>query len=175
MRQQVLSDGPAFTLFSNQVFLVGDRVIKEGFAKRGAAADQFDGASRHALLRHIEQHKADTLVLGARVVGAHKTKYPVRLICIGRPDFLAVDHIMITLVFGFGREAGQVRARVWFRVTLTPANFTAHDFRQMFKLLLLRTKVQQSRAEHGNTKTAQCRAGTDGRHLLSEDSHLFFT
>jgi hypothetical protein len=71
-----------------------------------------------------------------------------------------------------GGQAGEVGARVGFRITLAPADFAAADLGQVLFLLLLSAELQQCRAEHGDTETVQGTAGADPRHLLTQHFHL---
>ena len=69
--------------------------------------------------------------------GADQAEDPVGLVGIAGPHLLAVDEVMVALVFGLGLQAGEVGARARLRIALAPADFAARDLGQEVLLLLL--------------------------------------
>ena len=108
-----------------------------------------------------------------RIIRAHQTENPVALVGIGSPHFLTVHQIMVALVFGFGLQTGQIRAGAGLRITLTPADFAADDFTDIFFLLLFAGKFQQRWAKHPKAKTCQCRPCFDAGKLFLQNFVFF--
>ena len=79
---------------------------------------------------------------------------------------------MVALKDGPGFEGGQVAARPWFGVALTPANLALDDSRQVFVFLFFGAVLQQSRTNHGQAKADQRCRQAQSVHLLLQ--HLGF-
>ena len=71
----------------------------------GNIADWADGNAR---LVKIDQQKADTFLLFAVFIGAHKKENMVGVLCQCGPCFLAVDDKVIAVINGFRTQAGKV-------------------------------------------------------------------
>ena len=81
-------------------------------------------------------------------VGAHQDVDPIRHVSAGRPDLLAVDHVVISIEHGLGGKTGEVRTRTWFTVSLAPLNLPSRDLVQVSLLLIVGSVLQQGRADH---------------------------
>src|SRR3990167_7463019 len=83
-----------------------------------------------------------------RGVGANETEAPVRPLGARRPNLLAVDQIVVALVFASRLQGSQIRAGPGLRVALAPLNFAAADGRNVLQLLFFGAVLEQGRAEH---------------------------
>src|SRR5579872_6250822 len=155
--QESLGDIPAAIEFSDELLLRHLHIGEEGFAEWRLSRDQLDRPRLHARRRHVEEQERDPFVLLA-VVGAHQTENPVRLVGIRRPDLLAVDEIMITLVNGLGTKARKVGTRARFGIALAPADFALHDAGEKLLLLFLARIFEQNRPQHPDAERHQRRA-----------------
>ncbi len=107
-------------------------------------------------------------------VCAHEGKDPVGFVSVRRPDFLAIDEVVVALVFTLGLKVCKVRAGAWFRITLTPADFAAHDLRQVLFLLFFVGKFKKCRAKHPDAEAHESRAGFDAPKFLLQDFVFIF-
>src|SRR5690606_17827245 len=74
--------------------------------------------------------------------------------CLGSPDFLAIDQIVIIMALGTGLQGCQIRTGIGLGVPLTPEHFTAADAGQPAILLLRRAEGIKHRAYHGDPERA---------------------
>ena len=107
-----------------------------------------------------------------RAVGTHKAEDPVRLVGIRGPDLLAVDQVMITLVFAARLQAGEVRSRARLRIPLAPAGLALQDVGDEAQLLFVITELEQRRAEHPEAEREERRARLDAAHFLFQHARL---
>src|SRR6185503_7240988 len=98
-----------------------------------------------ALGFHVDQDETDALLLSA-LIGSNKAEAPIGVPASGRPDLLAIDEIVISLVFRFGSERREIRAGSRLRVTLTPSHLSTRYARQVNELLLFAAVFKQGRA-----------------------------
>src|SRR6185369_5174688 len=117
--EEALADSPAAVPGTDQVVLLGARVGEEGLAEGGRIVDQPDRTGQHARLAHIDQHEADALMLLGGV-GAHQAEAPIGEVGARGPDLLAVDQIVVALVFAPGLQGSEVGAGARLRIALAP-------------------------------------------------------
>src|SRR5690606_35270702 len=67
--------------------------------------------------------------------------------CVGRPYLLSIDDDLISLEFGLGPQAGQIRPRARLGIAFTPNVVTLQDTRQIICYLLIGTPGHQRRPE----------------------------
>ena len=79
------------------------------------------------------------------------------------PDLLTVDHPLVAVADGPGRERGEVGTRVGFGVALTPAIVAGEDAREEAAPLLLGAPAQQRVADHLDPEVVLRRAGRHPR------------
>ena len=170
--QQALRDRPAVVHRADEVLLRHFDVVEERLAERRRAADQTDRRRGDAGRLHIEQQEADAFVLRHVEVGAHETEDPIRFVGVRRPDLRAVHEVIVAHVFGARAQAGEIRTGARFRVTLTPADFAAHDLRQVLELLRFVTELEQCRAEHPDAEARQRRSCIDAAEFLLQHAVL---
>ena len=103
---------------------------------------------------------------------AHEAENPVGLVGIRGPDFLAIDQVMVALVFAFGLQVSQIRAGARFGIPLTPARFAHYDVRQEALLLLFIAKFEQGRPEHPQSEGIERRPRFDAAQFLLQDASL---
>ena len=163
--QQFLGYFPATVQAADEVAFRHVHVSQKCFAEHRCAADQGDRPRLDPRTLHVEQQEADAAVLGAGV-GAYQAEDPVGVVGVGGPDLLAIDQIVVALIFGAGREAGQIGAGAGLAIALTPAQFAARDGRQVCGLLFLAAVFQQHRAEHADAETEQGCAAAKARHFF---------
>ena len=172
MLQQIFRHIPAAVDGADHMRFRHPHTIEEGFAERRIARDQQDRLCGHALRRHVEQDKADAVMLLGGRVGAHQAKNPVGVVGVGRPDLLAGDDEIVAVALGAGLQRGEVRSGVRLGIALAPADQARGDLRQMFLLLRLGAVFQQRRPEHGDAERHQRLPRADRRHLLAHDLGL---
>src|SRR5213078_3775621 len=119
------------------------------------------------------QDEADALVLGRRRLAADQAEHPVGLVGVRGPDLVAVDDEGVAVAYGARVERGQVGAGAGLAVALTPADFAAHDLRDVLGALLLAAELEQHRAEHPQPEALERGARVDAAHLLIEDRRFF--
>src|SRR4029077_14924223 len=107
------------------------------FVEMSMAAGYHQRAYFHALGLHVEQEVADTLMLGSGRVGAREHEHPIGILRSGCPGLLSVNQEVITLVFGTGRDVGQVGTGVGFGVALAPDVLATQDALHVALFLLL--------------------------------------
>ena len=172
--EQIFGDVPAaidLADIAGDVLAIAFRhlhIVHKGFAERAVAADQLDRLGRNALIRHVEQHEGDALIL-VLLVGADQAEDPVRLVGIAGPDLLAVDDPMIALVFAIGLHRDEVRPAARLGIALAPADFAPRDFVEEAPLLPFGPEMEQRRAEHPDAEARQRRACPDAGHFLAQD------
>src|SRR3546814_665471 len=171
MAEQIFGDVPALVLVMDALAFGHFHIVEKGLAERRIARNQQDRLGRDTLARHVEQDEADPALLRF-LGGPHEAENPVGLVGIARPHLLPVDDIMVARILGRGREPGEVRSGVGFRIALAPADFAARDLGQIIELLFLAAVFEQRRAEHRNAEAVQGIARGDPAHLLTQ--HLGF-
>ena len=102
-------------------------------------------------------------------IGAHQAEDPVGVVGVGRPDFLAVDDVVVAVGDRAGLQRGEIGAGVRLGIALAPADQPRGDLRQMLFLLGLGAVLQKRRPEHGNAERGQRLPRADRRHLLAHD------
>src|SRR5688572_16543486 len=120
---------------------------------------------------HREQHERDTLVL-LRSIRPHEAEAPVGPLRPTRPDLLAIDDEMVTLIFGLGLKTCQVAARARLREALAPGDLAAADRRDVLLLLRLGAVFQQRRAEHHHAHAADRVVGAGAGELALHYARL---
>ena len=109
MPEQIFRNIPSAIQFANDLVLGHHDIVEECFAERRIARNQLDWLGRNAGRFHVEQQEADALIF-VGLVGAHEAENPICLVRIRRPDFLAIDDPMISLVFAKGLHRYKVTA-----------------------------------------------------------------
>src|SRR5581483_2743060 len=87
-----------------EVHLAEVRVVLVGEGGEGTELDPW--------LAHGDDDAADALVFRHRGIGPHEAPAVLRVARPGGPHLLAVDHEVVAVEFGAGRQAGEVAARV---------------------------------------------------------------
>src|SRR5205085_9325104 len=106
---QPLGDAPAVVELDDEVLLRDFDVGEEHLGEMPLARDHLDRPYVDALRLHVDQDEADAFLLAA-LVGPNKAKTPVGISASRRPDLLAIDEVVISLVFGLGSQGREIRA-----------------------------------------------------------------
>jgi len=72
----------------------------------------------------------------------------------GRPDLLAVDHVVVAVSLGARLQRREVGSRARFGVSLAPRDSAARDPRQVFALLFLGAVNDKRRTDHADAEHA---------------------
>src|SRR5208337_5672068 len=149
-----------------------EHVVEKSLAKRRRARDQNDRLGRYPGAFHVEQYKADALVLGRAGVRAHQAENPIRLVRVRGPDLRAVDEELIALVLRAGLQRRQVGTRTGLGIALAPSNLASNNLRQLLALLFFGTIFEQRRSEHRDAEAGQRRAASERAHFLAQNFGL---
>ena len=161
MRQQIFRDLPTLVLDADKVFLR----YRERRSKNVSQNGDLPEISRIGFVETPGEAMSNSRKLMpscffALRVRADKAEDPIRLVGIRGPDLLAVDEVMVALVLGPGLQRSEIGAGTRFRIALAPADFAAHDLRQMYSLLLrltCRTSAAPARASRARKNQAATR------------------
>ena len=93
---------------------------EEHLVELGGAGQLDDRADLDAGRVHADEQERDALVLGRVAVGAGQQEAPVAPVRQRRPHLLPVDHPLVAVEDGPGRDVGQVRPGVGLGVALAP-------------------------------------------------------
>jgi hypothetical protein len=104
---------------------------------------------------HVDQQKADALLLLALCAGAHEAEDPVGDLGVAGPDLGAVDHVVVTIPLRPGLEAREVRTGAGLRVALAPPHITRQRGRQEPLFLLVIAEGVDHRGHHVDAKRHQ--------------------
>ena len=166
MLEEPLANGPAFIQLAYQVSFFGDGVIQESFTKVGSARNQLNGLNGYALLVHWQQYKANTLMLRRLVIRPNEAEHPVSKLRTGRPNLLAINGKVITLIIRLGAQSSQVRTSPRLTVALAPVRLSLGNRGQVSLLLVVRSIFEERRTEHAGAHIAQRRPSVNGRHFF---------
>ncbi len=97
---------------------------------------------------HINQEEGDPLLDFRIRVGPGQAENPVSELSKGRPGFLTVNNVMITIAHRFGFQAGKVRARTRLGIALTPPVLAIVNAGQEALLLFFVSVGVNNRANH---------------------------
>src|SRR5579885_2099818 len=167
--QQEFRDLPSLVQLADEICLENLHILEERLAEGRLARDQSDRRSRDAGAFHVEENKADPLVLGRLRIRPHEAEDPVSLVGIRGPDFRSVNDEVVAAILGARLQRGEVGTGSRLRVTLAPSNFAARDLGQMLALLLLVAVLQQRRPEHPDAEAVERRAAAERAHLLAQN------
>ena len=103
MGQQCLGVGPTFVLLADQVVAGNQDIFKVHFVETVLAIDSHDRLNRDTRCFHIDQQKANALLLAHIFGGANQTKNPVGILGKGGPDLGTIDQVVVTSIFSGGR------------------------------------------------------------------------
>ena len=174
MLEQLFGQRPAFAFLAHKLSHRHPHIVEEDLTETGLAADQFYGLDRDAGTLHVDQQKADAVLLLAFAAGAHQRIHPVALVSVRGPDLAPVDDIGLALLVrhapGRGLEAGQIRTGIGLRKALTPALLAAHHGNQMLKLLLMRPHLHQNRPQHPHAQVVLGLTAAKTGHLRVQDT-----
>src|SRR5262245_42967634 len=105
MSKEIFRNRPAVAFFMYQIFGWYFDIIKEHFIDLMATVHKHEGADGDPWRLHIEEEERNPFLSFRRIrIRAHKAEDPVGMMRPGRPDFLAVDDIVIALTFGTGLQ-----------------------------------------------------------------------
>ena len=85
---------------------------------------------------------------------------------------MAIDQVMVALVFAFGLEVSQIGASARFGIALTPTGFAHDNIRQEALLLFFIAKFEQRRTEHPQSEGIQRWPCFDPSQFLLQDTRL---
>ena len=163
---------PTAIQWPDQIFLGHLHIGEKGLAEGRISGDQFDRPDFDPRCVHVNQKETDAFVL-ARIVGAHQTETPIRILRAGGPYFLPVDQIMIAHVDGLRAQRRKIGAGTRFGIALAPAQLPLHNRGDMALFLICIAIFQQRGAKHHNPHTANRIPCTRPLHLLLQDARVF--
>ncbi len=111
---------PTIVLGPDPVLDRDSDIGQEGLVEVVAAGHLDDLADLDARGGHVEDEVRDALVLGRGRVGPGQQDAPLGAVGPGRPDLLAVDHVLVAVPLGSGQKGGQVRAGLGLGEQLAP-------------------------------------------------------
>jgi len=169
--EQELGVGPALVFIADAVRHRHLDISEKNFVQVMQAVDGNDRLHLDAGRLHVDQKERDAFLLFGGLIRSHETEYPIGFMGIGRPDFLAVDDVMVALTHGLGFQRGEIRSGPRFRITLAPPDIAGKNARQMLLFLRFVTEGVDHRSHHGQTEWRKSRC-VSGGHLLVENMLL---
>ena len=103
------------------------RICEEHLVERCVTVHLSQRAHLDAGLVHRQREVADALVLRHVPVGAGEEHAELGMVGRGVPHLLSVDHPLVAVALGSGREAGEVGAVAWLAEELAPHVLTGED------------------------------------------------
>ena len=163
VRQQRHRHCPTGTDLAHDVLHGRTRTGEVHLAELALVVEHLDGPHVDAGLVHRAQEERDAAVPAGVGIGAGEEEDPRRVDGERGPDLLAVDHPLVAVADGAGRERSEIGTRVRFRVALAPAIGTREDAREEPPSLLLGAPAQQRVADHLDPEVVLRRAGRHPR------------
>ena len=118
--EEILRVGPALAFLSDQVRNRHLHVLEEDLVDLVLLVQRDDRPDGDAGRVHVDEEKADALLLLHGGVGTHQAEDHVGVLGERRPGLLAVHDIVIAVANGAGLERGKVRPRAGLGVALAP-------------------------------------------------------
>src|ERR1700732_912005 len=84
------------------------------------AVDRDDRPHTDAGRAHIDQQERDAFLRLRMGIGAHQTEYPICMLRQCRPSLVAIDDVVMTILYRAGPQAGEIRPGARLRVALAP-------------------------------------------------------
>ena len=171
--EQVLGDAPALPFIAQPAGDRHPRVVEEHLIDFVVAGDTADRPHRDARRGHVDQEKADALVLlGRGLAAAHQGEHAIGEMRVGGPDLAAVDHIMVAVAHRASGKRCQIGARARLGIALAPVIVAGQHARQVVRFLLRRAEAHDDRAGHAQARGRQGR-GAGHRAFGLENPALF--
>ena len=148
MHQGSDQDFPTLIFGSDQIGPGHSDFLKKDFVELGIARHLDQRSNRHARRVHIHGQTAYPPVFGRIGVGADKKLDEIRPVGKAGPDFLAVDHKIVSVLYGPRLHRRQVRPRIRLGQALTPDFVARQNPGQIALLLLLGPPMNQGRTRH---------------------------
>ena len=171
-RQRRVGDLPTVVDASDHVVLRAARIGEEHLAELRSAVGLGDAANLDTGLAHGHEEVRDALVLGGIRIGTGQQEAVVGVVPTRGPHLLTVDHPLVTVEHGAGRQRRQIGAGVGLAETLAPAHRSVEDAWQELLLLRLGTPLQDGRTDQGVTEEIGPQRGLEPGELLGQDHAL---
>ena len=149
--QQILAAGPAPPFLADEIGDGDFHLVEEHLIDVMVPADHHDRANGDAWGCHVNEQKADAVLLPRLVAGSDQREHAVCEVRMRCPDLGAVDDVVVAPANGACLQRGKVRSRAWFRIALAPPIFAAEDAGQVELLLLRGPEAHQDRPDHLDT------------------------
>ena len=102
MGQQRFGVSPTFVLLANQVSNRHSSVFKQHFIEAVLAIDSYDRLNSHTGSVHVDQQKANTLLLTHTFTSTHQTKNPICILSKCSPNLATINNVVIACIFCSG-------------------------------------------------------------------------
>ena len=140
--QRLHGNQPAFALIAHQAICRNTRIGEKGLRKAIFAGQLFNRHSLDAAIFHRREEEAQTLIFILSVrIGARQQNHIIGVIALCRPNFGAVDNVLIAIFDGAGLGIAQIRAVFGLRKTLTPNRLCRQNAFNIFLLFVFRAAV----------------------------------
>ena len=121
MTQQILGNSPSFVFLENQILNRYFDVVEKNLIHFMPAIHQNQRTNSDAWRFHVHQDEADAfLTFLGKWVCANQTKYPVTMLTQSCPNFLAIDHVVISNAFSACFDCRQIRTSTRLGIALHP-------------------------------------------------------
>src|SRR4051812_18849179 len=100
MPEQRLGQGPASVQRPEQILLGHFHVVEKGLAKSRRATERQHGLGLHTFALHVDQQKADALLLLAARIRAYQAEDPIGVLTVRGPSLLTADQEVIARIEG---------------------------------------------------------------------------
>ena len=123
-------------------------VREEHFVETTRTAHLLDRPNFNTRSFHVDDEVRKARVLDRVLVGAGNDHAPLAELCAGGPDFLAIDHPVVTVTNRRGLKTGEVRTGIGLGKELTPHLVALHHVGQEAIFLFLGSVGHDGWAEH---------------------------
>ena len=137
-------DHPTAALFTHEATRGYAGIGEVRLVKTIFASDFADGMRLDTIDLHGRQEERQAIIFSLGIgVGARQQNHVVSVIPERRPDFGAVNHVIVAVAHGAGLYSTQIRAMIGLGKALAPDLLAREDVFDVFRFLFVGAHVQQ--------------------------------